>query len=257
MLHFNVISYINNSSKISQKVIVRFLKIKMFYKNLILTGGSSEVGKSIISLATKKKFKIFFSYYKNKSFAEKIKNKYAKTKNVYCKNLNFNKEKSIKNFFISAKKKLGKIDFIINCASVRTKRKKFSKCTINDFQINLKAYNGTLSMLKNEINLVKKQKISYPVKVINFSSRVAITGGNNLSHYSPMKAALNLITLILAKENQDKKVLFNAICPGKIIKNRLKNKHNYVTPLNLSKKCMSIYFSKKRINGKIFVMDKN
>ena len=79
-----------------------------------------------------------------------------------------------------------------------------------------------------------------------------------------MKAAINLITLILSKENNDKKVIFNTICPGKIIKNyqhkrsRNKKMRKYITSEILSKKIFYIYFNKKKkINGKLFLLDKH
>ena len=104
----------------------------------------------------------------------------------------------------------------------------------------------------------------YPTKIINFSSRISFTGGKNLSHYAPMKAAINLITLILSKEHDGKKVTFNTICPGKIIKNyqhkrrRNKKMRKYITSEILSKKIFYIYFSKnKKSNGKLFLLDKH
>jgi len=64
-----------------------------------------------------------------------------------------------------------------------------------------------------------------------------------------MKAAINLITLILSKEHDGKKVTFNTICPGKIIKNyqhkrrRNKNMRKYITSEILSRKIFYIYFN--------------
>ena len=235
----------------------------MLYRNLVLTGGNCRVGKSIIKFAIQHNFKVFFSYCKNRKAAKNIHESYNRSKNISFQKLDLNKEISIKKFFHSAKK-LGKIDFFINCASIKPKKKKFLKCNIKDFKKNTAIYNGFLLALKHELNLIKNQKIPYPTKIINFSSRISFTGGKNLSHYAPMKAAINLITLILSKEHDGKKVTFNTICPGKIINNyqhkrrRNKKMRKYITSEILSQKIFSIYFNKnKKINGKLFLLDKH
>ena len=114
-----------------------------------------------------------------------------------------------------------------------------------------------MNKIKKIISKKNKTKI---VSLTAYSKNVA----SILDNYCDIILVGDSLGSVLYNYKSTKKVTFNTICPGKIIKNyqhkrrRNKKMRKYITSEILSKKIFSIYFNKnKKINGKLFLLDKH
>jgi len=63
---------------------------------------------------------------------------------------------------------------------------------------------------------VKRMKKNRTGSIVNITSQAATFGGNKMSHYASSKAAINSLTLALAKEVAEFGIRVNAVSPGVI-----------------------------------------
>ena len=93
---------------------------------ILITGATSGIGKSILELLSSKGFSIVFTYYKRDKIANKlVKDLRKNNKNIFSYKINLEHHKNIDKLFNFAKKKLKKIDCLINNAAFFVQRKKF------------------------------------------------------------------------------------------------------------------------------------
>jgi 3-oxoacyl-[acyl-carrier protein] reductase len=137
-------------------------------------------------------------------------------------------EKEVKDMFSWIKEKYSKIDVLVNNAGImRNSLLAFTDTEIFDqtIGINLK---GTFLCTRYASNMMRKQKSG---KIINISSIVALEGNEGQTVYSASKAAIIGFTRSAAKELGRYGITVNAVAPGlvetdliKDIKPEIKNK---------------------------------
>ncbi len=177
-------------------------------KNFILTGAGKGIG-----FATLKKL-----YDANANIAvitrsqldvKKIRKKFsAKRVLSFCGDVSLERDRIT--FQKIIKKKMKKIDGLINNAGIR-QRKKFDKILQQDldkiYEVNLKSI---FFMTQNFLRMMKKKTGS----IINISSIVGPNGFKDLSGYALSKAGLIGLTKSLAIELSSQKIRVNCISPG-------------------------------------------
>ena len=192
-------------------------------KNIIITGASQGIGKSIAEKFHKKGSNIFMIS-RNENNLLKLKNKLMKnTKNnqvieYFAENIdNYDKILDIVN---SINKNHKSIDVLINNAGVtsdnlivKMKDEQWNK-VINT---NLK---GTFNCCKAVSKFMIKQKFG---KIINISSIIGQIGNKGQVNYSASKAGIFGITKSLSKELGSRNINVNAINPGYIETQMTKN----------------------------------
>lgn len=86
--------------------------------NILITGAGKRIGKEIAVGFAKKGANIILHYNKSKIDAENTKKNISKYSKAILIKANLEKYQSVKKLFHDAKKKVGKIHHLINCASV-------------------------------------------------------------------------------------------------------------------------------------------
>lgn len=183
-------------------------------KVVIITGSSRGIGKTIAREFVKRKAKVVVcgSKLENATKAvEDIKKELNINDNYLLPvGLNIRDKSDIKRLVEEVIKKWGRIDVLINNAGI-TSNVSFLDSTdeefIEMFDIN---FFGIVSLTREVVKHMKETGGS----IINTSSMVGVYGGKNQSAYSASKFAINGLTKSLAKELGMYNIRVNAVAPG-------------------------------------------
>ena len=192
-------------------------------KNILITGGSGEIGSEIILHLSFGNNKIFFTYNKNYKSAQNICKKIKKKKNnIFFYKVSNNNQNEIINTVKKIKKNHGSIDILINNAG-RSQIKNFTKISKADLDlmidVNLK---GTFFWCQQVIKDMTKNKYG---RIINIASIGGQWGGTEQIHYAISKAGIICLTKSLAKTFSKNGICTNCISPGLIDTKMIKKKN--------------------------------
>lgn len=217
-------------------------------KTILVTGASGGLGELIVNEAILNGYFVVFTYNKNKKKAQKI--YYKNDRKCLPLKLDLNNLKSISKLYRTLKDKKIKIDFLINNAAIKPKRKNFYKLKNSEifktFNINVIS---VFEMINKFIRQINKKR--FVKKIINISSYSSKNGGYKISHYASSKSALENLTLSLSKELFDFNIGIYCISPYKILINKLQK--NQINNSKIVKMIISL-IKKNNIknSGKIF-----
>ena len=179
-------------------------------RNVLITGGSSGLGKSTAELFAKKGYNIIISYNTHKKEAEALKEELEKKYNIKVLSIkvDITNEEEIQQMIKEITDKFNTIDVLVNNAGIaidttfEDKTKEIFKKTL---EVNLV---GTFLVSKYVSKIMKKGSI------INISSTNGIDSYYPFSmDYDASKAGINLLTKNLAVELAPN-IRVNAIAPG-------------------------------------------
>lgn len=192
-------------------------------KNILITGGSGEIGSEIILHLSFGNNKIFFTYNKNYKSAQNIYKKIKKkNNNIFFYKVSNNNQNEIINTVKEIKKNHGSIDILINNAG-RSQIKNFTKISKADLDlmidVNLK---GTFFWCQQVIKDMTKNKYG---RIINIASIGGQWGGTEQIHYAISKAGIICLTKSLAKTFSKNGICTNCISPGLIDTKMIKKKN--------------------------------
>ena len=128
--------------------------------NIIITGGSSSIGRELISKLSLKKVNIIYQINKSKPFIKK--------KNINFIRSDFCNHVSLKKFINFVTKKTNKIDFLIHLPSAKIQIKKFEDYSW--FEINSQINIQVRSLHFLLTSLIKKKMLSRKTKIIVLGS---------------------------------------------------------------------------------------
>ena len=169
-------------------------------KTVVITGGSSGIGLELVRHYLKKNYIIHTSFMRSNKELVKLKKNYEK--NLFFKKMDIDNIKDITTFFKAIKKESKLIDIVILNALNKLKRKKFNKLKKKEIieSVN-KNLLGNFFFLKilNKFYLLEKK-----IKFIHISSLVSKKGSWGLSHYAPIKAAIDNLFKCLQFEYNNK-----------------------------------------------------
>lgn len=187
-------------------------------KIILVTGSGKRIGKELVLGLSKLNQKYKFILHYNESWKEisTLINR-LKKRGINAKPIQFNfmETKKIKDFTLEAISLYGRVDVLINNASI-FKPKKLHKITEEDFDemmnINLKSP----FLLSKYISIeMKKRKYG---KIINLSDSIGVNKTwKNFSHYCISKGGIETMTKALSVELAPN-IQVNCIAPGKILK---------------------------------------
>lgn len=192
--------------------------------NILITGGSGDIGVEIVTHLASKENRIFFTYYRNYKNANSLYKKVKKkNKNIHFYKVSNNVQREIISTIKKIKKKYGPIDILINNAG-KSQIKNFTKISKADLDliidINLK---GTFFWCQEVIKDMVKKKNG---KIINIASIGGQWGGSEQIHYAISKAGIICLTKSLAKTFSKYGINVNCISPG-LIKTKMIKKVNF------------------------------
>ncbi|WP_370575674.1 3-oxoacyl-ACP reductase family protein [Methanomethylovorans sp.] len=183
-------------------------------KVVLVTGASRGIGKAIALLAAENHAHVIINYNKNeKSASELVDLIHGKGFSASMIKADVSSEDEIKDMFISIKEKHSRIDVLVNNAGLmRNSLLALTSTELFDhtIDVNLK---GTFLCTRYASNMMRKQKAG---RIINISSIVGIHGYEGQTVYSASKAAVVGFTRSAAKELGRYGITVNAIAPGLI-----------------------------------------
>lgn len=189
-------------------------------KTILITGASRGIG-AAIAKKLNDKYKIVINYNKSKDAAMNLLEDLRKTNPyVIAIRADVSKEADVEMMFKIAEDNFGHVDILINNAGISY----FSLIQDMDFQEWIKVINTNL----NSVFLNSKRAIPNMVHneygvIINMSSIWGDFGASMEACYSTSKGAINTFTKALAKELAPSKIRVNAIAPGIVETDMMKN----------------------------------
>lgn len=200
-------------------------------KTLLVTGGTSALGRATVQKAVRAGAKVFFTYHQNQKQADALQVLGAEG---YA--LDLSSTKAMDEFVNQFKSKIERLDILIhNAAAVRDHTLQNLSEEDWDFvmAVDLKApYYLTKKLLPLLFKTKRGQTQKGPFgsdslkigsKIFFITSRAAITGGFGISNYAAAKAGLIGLTKSLAQELGKKQILVNAVNPGFMISGMTKD----------------------------------
>ena len=232
-------------------------------KNLLITGGSTRIGKEIALYFSKKVLNIAIHYFKSSTEANAIKRIIEKNKvKVILIKADLKNNKQVNNIFSFAKKELGTIDCLINNAAL------FEKDDILNFTT--KSWNDHLNInLLAPAILIKNFARQAPKKtrsnIINIIDQRVFRLTPIFMSYTLSKSALYTLTKTMAMKLSPN-IKVNGIAPGPTLKSKRQstkhfNKQAKATllekPVGLKDICDTVEFliNNNSITGQVIAVD--
>jgi 3-oxoacyl-[acyl-carrier protein] reductase len=203
------------------------INIDLFKKIIIVSGGSGNLGSNLCKVLLDQGATVI-------SIDKKIPRKYFKNKNFNFIKSNLKNSTNIQNVIKKILVKFKKIDVLINCLGIFSKKKILE---INEKEIRKILYiNFTISALLTKFslkNMLKKKS----GKIINITSIAGMNGGVYAGDiYAASKAALINLTKSIAKKYGKLNIFCNCINSGPFVSQMTKN-----WPESIKKKLSNSY----------------
>ena len=183
-------------------------------KVVLITGSTRGIGNSIARLFLENKAKVVIcgSNIDNaKKAVESIKSDLnISDDNIMPVGLNMKDKESIKEVVESVINRFGKIDVLINNAGITSNISLLDSTDEEFYEMFDINFFGVVSLTREVVRYMKETGGS----IINTSSMVGMYGGRNQSAYASSKFAINGLTKSLAKELGMYNIRVNAVAPG-------------------------------------------
>jgi len=191
-------------------------------KVALVTGGSRGIGRATVLELAKKGCNVAFFYHSREEEAKKIE-KEAEKFGVKVKGyqVDVSKSEDVRRVFQQLKRDFGSIDILVNNAGIISK-------TYSIFQIPEEEWDTVINVnLKGAFNVtqiaVQDMKEKNRGSIVNVSSIAGKMGGNVGVHYAASKAGLIGMTFSLARELAQYNITVNAVAPGPVDTDMMKN----------------------------------
>tara|TARA_Y100000816_G_scaffold78035_1_gene53031 strand:- start:8610 stop:9359 length:750 start_codon:yes stop_codon:yes gene_type:complete len=198
-------------------------------KTIVVTGGSSGIGKKITDEILAAKGRVFVLS-KNEKKIISLNKKYISNKKFLGIQCDVSDENDVKDAFNFINKKTNHIYGLVNNAGINPSRNDILNTSLSDWEdtinTNLK---GAFLCSKQAIKSMKKNSQG---SIVNISS-VAAFGMQKRVAYSSSKAGMIGFTKSLARDHASKNIRVNCICPGYVPTNLVKS---YLTNLSVKEK---------------------
>lgn len=193
-------------------------------KTVLITGSSRGIG-AAIAQRLNHEYKIVINYNNSKDEALKLLENLRKTNpNVIAVKADVSKEDDVNMLFDLAEKNFSHVDILINNAGISH----FSQIQDIEFETRKKVISTNL----NSVFLSSKRAIPNMIKnnygvIINMSSIWGDFGASMEALYSTSKGAINTFTKALSKELAPSGIRVNAVAPGIVDTDMMRNDFSY------------------------------
>jgi len=180
-------------------------------KKILITGGTSRLGRAFVQTALKRGGSLFFTYHRNIEQAGNLERMGARGFE-----LDLADSVAIKNFAAVIKREIKGLDILIhNAALVRDAA--LQNVTEADWDAVLAVGLKAPYLLTKELLPLFLHKTSAVGKIFMMTSRLAFHGGIGVTPYAASKAGLVALAQSLAAELGRRNILVNAVNPGFMI----------------------------------------
>lgn len=210
-------------------------------KTVLITGSSRGIG-AAIAQRLNNEYKIIINYNNSKDKALKLLENLRKTNpNVIAVKADVSKEEDVNMLFDLAEKNFSHVDILINNAGISH----FSQIQDIEFETWKKVISSNL----NSVFLSSKRAIPNMIKnnygvIINMSSIWGDFGASMEALYSTSKGAINTFTKALSKELAPSGIRVNAVAPGIVDTDMMRNDFSYQELEELKKEVSVNRFAK-------------
>ena len=187
-------------------------------KKIVISAGASGIGWATAKIFLSKGANVYLCDNDTKNI-NKVKKHPLNNKRLFVHEYDASEENEVENFFDEIRKKIKKIDALINNVGIAGPTGNIEKLNSEDWEKTLKVnVNSHFYFTKLSIPMLKKNRGG---SIINISSGAGIMGFPLRSPYAASKWAVVGMTKTLAMELGKFKIRVNAICPGTIKGNRM------------------------------------
>ena len=210
-------------------------------KTVLITGSSRGIG-AAIAQRLNNEYKIIINYNNSKDKALKLLENLRKTNpNVIAVKADVSKEDEVNMLFDLAEKNFSHVDILINNAGISN----FSQIQDIEFE----TWKKVISTNLNSVFLSSKRAIPNMIKnnygvIINMSSIWGDFGASMEALYSTSKGAINTFTKALSKELAPSGIRVNAVAPGIVDTDMMRNDFSYQELEELKKEVSVNRFAK-------------
>lgn len=210
-------------------------------KTVLITGSSRGIG-AAIAQRLNNEYKIIINYNNSKDEALKLLENLRKTNPyVIAVKADVSKEEDVNMLFDLAEKNFSHVDILINNAGISH----FSQIQDIEFETRKKVISTNL----NSVFLSSKRAIPNMIKnnygvIINMSSIWGDFGASMEALYSTSKGAINTFTKALSKELAPSGIRVNAVAPGIVDTDMMRNDFSYQQLEELKKEVSVNRFAK-------------
>lgn len=210
-------------------------------KTVLITGSSRGIG-AAIAQRLNNEYKIIINYNNSKDKALKLLENLRKTNpNVIAVKADVSKEEDVNMLFDLAEKNFSHVDILINNAGISH----FSQIQDIEFE----TWKKVISTNLNSVFLSSKRAIPNMIKnnygvIINMSSIWGDFGASMEALYSTSKGAINTFTKALSKELAPSGIRVNAVAPGIVDTDMMRNDFSYQELEELKKEVSVNRFAK-------------
>jgi len=183
-------------------------------KVAVVTGGAGNIGQAVVERLAKDNYRIVILDM-NPDAGKQVVGDFAKRNinlDFHCADLS--DEAAVKTAFAAVFAKHGRIDLLVNVAGGSFFRHKFEDFPLDHWRAIIDANLTATFLCCRAVTVPMKQQKTGAI--VNISSDIAYSGGENRSAYAAAKAGILGLTRTLALELAPAGVRVNAVAPGRI-----------------------------------------
>ena len=193
-------------------------------KVALITGGTRGIGKAIAIKFAQNEYNLVLNYVSDRTNLEELKQEFKKYNiEVLFIKTDVSKFEECENMAKLAIEKFNKIDVLVNNAGI-TGVSPITELTDEDFYKMIDINAGGVVRFTREVSKIMINQKSG--SIINTSSMVGLYGSQMQTAYSASKFAVNGITKACAKELGRYGIRVNAVCPGVVETDMVKDNVN-------------------------------
>lgn len=183
-------------------------------KIAVVTGGAGNIGQAVVERLAKDNYQIVILDM-NQEAGTKAVSEFAKRNirlDFHCANLS--DEVAVETAFDALFAKHGRVDLLVNVAGGSFFRHKFEDFPFDHWRMIIDANLTATFLCCRAVTVPMKQQKAGAI--VNISSDIAYSGGENRSAYAAAKAGILGLTRTLALELAPAGIRVNAVAPGRI-----------------------------------------